>query len=527
MRTVEMPSAPVRPSSTICPFCGSGCSLLLAGGTSFPRRLHPVSEGALCLRGWSAGELLRSPRRITTAYRRDRGGPLAPANAEAVLAEAVDRLRGILERHGGESIGILGSARITVEEAVTLTRLARALGTPHLDTLQRVGYIHFPPVPLDAIENAAHITVLGANLTVRQPQVGRRVLRAVDRGARVRFVHSRRVQLTAVAAEHQVVLPGHEVESLASLEPDELVLVSSELALSGQGTEVARALAGRRVMFLTDYANQRGVVEAGLHPVAGGYSAWEMLEAAASGRLAALLVFGDDPFEFFPALGARAIAGTELTLVVDAVKTLTAGAADLVLPGALLAEKSGTVVNTEGRAQEFTPASAPLSSWSEGAVATRLMRALGGEAPHEPRAPYPPGPEGPPADRPSAEYPFLASLDTTLFWNTHALLRATVSAWREARSVFADFPPGCVTLNPDDARRLGFQYASSVRVTSPDGSTVLPVRLHPRMLPGTVWIAMRCWESCGSRIGALEFDPALRIPVFRPRAVRLERPVAR
>lgn len=527
MRTVEAPSAPVRPSSTICPFCGSGCSLLLAGGTSWPRRNHPVSEGALCLRGWSAGELLRSPRRVTCAYRRDRGGSLARADGEAVLAEAVDRLRGIRERDGGGSIGILGSARITVEEAVLLGRLARALGTPHLDTLQRIGYQHFPAVPLDAIENADRITVLAANLTVRQPQVGRRLLRAVDRGARVRFVHSRRVQLTSVAAGHQVVLPGHEVESLEALAPDELVLVSSELALSGQGTEVVRALAGRRVMFLTDYANQRGVVEAGLHPSGEGFSAWEMLQAAAAGRLAALLVFGDDPFEFFPALGAAAFARTELTLVVDAVKTLTAGAADLVLPGALLAEKTGTVVNTEGRAQEFTPAATPLTSWSEGAVATRLMRALGGEPAHEPRPMFEPGPEGPPADRPDGEYPFLASLDTTLFWNTHALLRATVTAWREARSVFADFPPGCVTLNPDDARRLGFQYASSVRVTSRDGATVLPVRLHPRMLPGTVWIAMRCWESCGGRIGALEFDPALRIPVFRPRAVRLERPAPR
>lgn len=527
MTAVGLPPASVRPAATVCPFCGSGCSLLLAGGTAFPRRRHAVSDGALCLRGWSAGELLRSPRRVSSAYRRDRGGPLVRADGEAVLAEAVDRLRGIRERRGGASIGILGSARITVEEAGILVRLAQALGTPHLDTLQRIGYQHFPAVPLEAIENARRITVLGANLTVRQPQVGRRVLRAVDRGARVRFVHSRRVQLTSVAAEHEVVLPGHEAEALTSLDPGELVLVSSELALSGQGTEVVRALEGRRAMFLTDYANQRGVVEAGLHPVDGGLSAWEMLEAAAAGRLAALLVFGDDPFEFFPQLGALAFAGVELSLVVDAVKSLTAGAADLVLPGALLAEKSGTVVNTEGRAQEFTPASAPLSSWSEGAVASRLIRALGADGPAAPRATFTPGPEGPPADRPGAEYPFLAALDTTLFWNTHALLRATVTAWREARSVFADFPPGCVTLNPDDARRLGFQYASSVKVTSPQGSTTLPVRLHPRMLPGTVWIAMRCWESCGSRIGALEFDPALRIPVFRPRAVRLERPAPR
>ena len=34
--------------------------MLLAGRTSHPRLHHPVSQGALCVRGWSAGELMRS-----------------------------------------------------------------------------------------------------------------------------------------------------------------------------------------------------------------------------------------------------------------------------------------------------------------------------------------------------------------------------------------------------------------------------------------------------------------------------------
>jgi hypothetical protein len=46
------------------------------------------------------------------------------------------------------------------------------------------------------------------------------------------------------------------------------------------------------------------------------------------------------------------------------------------------------------------------------------------------------------------------------------------------------------------------------------------------MLPGTVWISMPGWERCGTRLGALCFDPGLRIPVFRPRAVRVRRPSA-
>jgi predicted molibdopterin-dependent oxidoreductase YjgC len=435
-------------------------------------------------------------------------------------------LRAIRDHHGGESIGILGSARITVEEAVMLRRLAQALGTPHLDTLQRMGYVSLPPVPLEAIENASRVTVLAANLTVRHPQAGRRLLRALDRGARLRFVHSRRAQLASLAAEHVVALPGHELEALEDIAKDELILVSSEIALSGQGGEAARRLAGRRALFLTDYVNQRGVVEAGLRPSPYGLSAWEMLQAAADGTIKALLVFADDPFEFFPALSARAFARAELVVVVDAVKTRAAARAHVALPGALLAEKHGVVVNTEGRAQEVVPAFLPAAGWTEGAVAAALLRRFDGDAPLPELAPAPARAQGLAADTPSADYPFLAALDTTLFWNSHALVAATVTAWREARNLFADFPPGCVTLNPQDARSLGVSYASAVAVESRDGSVTLPARLHPRMLPGTVWISMPGWERCGTRLGALCFDPGLRIPVFRPRAVRVRRPSA-
>ncbi len=355
----------------------------------------------------------------------------------------------------------------------------------------------------------------------------RRLLRALDRGAQLRFVHSRRAQLASLVAEHVVAPPGRELEWLGPLDPDELVLLSSEVALSGRGADAARLLADRRALFLTDYVNQRGVVEAGIWPSPDGLSAWEMLHAAAEGSIRALLVFADDPFEFFPVLSGRAFARAELTVVVDALKTPTAAHADYALPGALLAEKHGTVVNTEGRAQELSAVAPPPAGWTEGAFAAELSRRLGGDEP----LPDPAGPEirgaGIAPDRPSEAYPFLAALDTTLFWNSHALVAATVTAWREARNLFADFPPGCVTLNGDDARRLGVHYASAVTVESPDGSVTLPARIHPRMLPGTVWIAMKCWERCGTRLGALTFDPSLRIPVFRPRAVRIRRPPAR
>lgn len=524
--TVATQTSLGRSATTVCPFCGTGCGLLISGASSHPRAHHPVSQGALCLRGWSAGELVASPLRVASAYARRRGESLTAARVEDVLAAVADRLRSIRDRHGPASIGILGSARITVEETVLLRRLAAALGTPHLDSFQRAGYLSFPAMDLESVESAKRLTVLGANLAMRQPQVGRRLLRAFDRGAHVRFVHSRRAQLTSLAAEHVVSLPGHELESLGSIEKDEIVLVSSEISLSGQGAAAARRLAGHRTMFLTDYVNQRGAVEAGLQPRPDGLSAWEMLQAAAQGEIKALLVFADDPREFFPTLGAQAFAGTELTVVIDAVKTPSGGHADVVLPGALLSEKHGTVVNTEGRAQEITPVSRPLAGWSEGAIATWLIERFDPDASAGAPSAEPPRGDGLAADSPSAAYPFLAALDTTLFWNSHALVGSTVTMWREMRSLFADFPPGCVTMNPEDARELGVQYAAAVTLTGPDGAVTLPARLHPRMLRGTVWIAMPCWERCGSKLGALDFDPALRIPVFRPRAVRVSKPGA-
>jgi predicted molibdopterin-dependent oxidoreductase YjgC len=520
-------TASATSATTVCPFCGSGCSMLLTDSAAFPRLHHPVSQGALCLRGWSTGELMDSPLRVTRAHVRERGGALRPADAEATLGEVAARLSALRATHGGASIGILGSARMTVEEVGMLRRLAAALGTPHLDSLQRIGYMHFPALSFEEVESARHLTVLGANLTVRQPQAGRRVLRALDRGAQVRFVHSRRVQLASLAARHDVALPGHELEKLGALAPGEVVLLSSELALCGQGAAAARRLRGARTLFMTDIVNQRGAVEAGLHPSPDGYSAWEMLEAAAAGTLKALLVFADDPFEFFPALSGRAFARAELTVVVDAVKSRTARHADVVLPGALLAEKHGTVVNAEGRVQELSPVRPPLAGWTEGGIANWLARRFDEHAEPGPLPKLEPGTGDLAPERPDDEHPFLCALDTTLFWNSHALVASTMTAWREARSLFADFPPGCVTLNPDDARALGVQYASSVMLTSRDGTVTLPARLHPRMLAGTAWIAMPCWERCGTKLGALAYDPALRIPVFRPRAVRISRPEVR
>jgi predicted molibdopterin-dependent oxidoreductase YjgC len=512
---------------TACPFCGSGCTLTLADAEAFPVLGDPVTRGALCLRGWSAGELLDSPLRVLSARMRIRGSPLAAAPVETVLLHASSRIAAIRAKYGPASVGILTSARLTLEELHRLADLAHVIGTPHLDALQRLGSAPGggPSLGLEAIERAARILVVGTDLSVRHPQAHRRVLEALGRGVPVRFVGANGGPLATFATEWIRCVPGGEVEAAAqAARPDDLVLWSSELALHGQAGPAQRRLGGPRSWRLPDFVNQLGLHEAGIHPRAGGLAAYEMLQRAAAGEVKALLVFADDPFEFFPALAARAFAGAEFVLVVDAVATRAAEAADMVLPGSLLAEKVGTLLAADGSRRTLAAARAPAARLSEGEVAHRLALSLGGGLVSAPRVPEQSlGPDGPAPDAPTADYPLIAALDGASLWGAHPLVGATVTARREAWGPRTDFPGGWVSINPADAKALGVRHGWTVRVEADIGALTLAVRVDPHAAPGTALIPMHCWERAGTALGALEVDPCLRIPIFRPRAVRIGR----
>ena len=55
---------------TICPYCGTGCGLVLKvengrAAASYPDRENPVSKGSLCVKGWVAHEFVHHPERLT------------------------------------------------------------------------------------------------------------------------------------------------------------------------------------------------------------------------------------------------------------------------------------------------------------------------------------------------------------------------------------------------------------------------------------------------------------------------------
>ncbi len=219
---------------TTCPYCGVGCEMNV--GTRDGRIVSvkpvldaPVSKGHLCVKGRYAFEFVTAEDRVTQPMIRD-GDTWRTTSWDAAYRFIVERLRGLIERCGPDSIGVLASARATNEENYLTQKLARtALGTNNVDCCARV--CHTPSgVALkralgaglatnsfDDIEAARTILVWGANATEDHPIVGARIKQAVRRGANLIVVDPRRIELAEWASIHVALGPGTNVPLLNAM----------------------------------------------------------------------------------------------------------------------------------------------------------------------------------------------------------------------------------------------------------------------------------------------------------------------
>ena len=114
----------------VCPFCGCGCNFYLEGKEEraigvIPSREHPVSQGALCAKGWTAYEFVNHPRRMKSPMIRDHG-----IAREATWDEALDlvskNLTRLKEEYGSNALAFLSSAKVSNEENYIFMKMARA-----------------------------------------------------------------------------------------------------------------------------------------------------------------------------------------------------------------------------------------------------------------------------------------------------------------------------------------------------------------------------------------------------------------
>ncbi len=216
---------PENEVSTVCPYCGTGCRILLGtrGNTVVSARGDhdaPVSRGRLCVKGrFGSFEFVSSPDRLKTPLIRTADG-----FREATWDEALDLVARELKKYRGDAFGGLASAKVTNEDNYVFQKFVRAaMGTNNVDHCARL--CHSSTVaglalsfgsgamtnPSDDLLDAEVILVTGSNTTENHPIIGLKIREAVERGAKLVLFDPRKIQLSEIATVWARQKPGTDV----------------------------------------------------------------------------------------------------------------------------------------------------------------------------------------------------------------------------------------------------------------------------------------------------------------------------
>ena len=203
---------------TTCIYCGCGCGLYLVSDGkkltgAYPSRNHPVSRGALCVKGWNSYEFSNDLNRLTSPLIK-KDGKFILASWDEALELVVKKFKHYKDTFGPDSLAFLSSAKTTNEENFLMMKLARAVfKTNNIDHCARL--CHASTIAglslafgsgamtnsINEFEDAEVIMVTGSDTTSQHPLIGSRIINAVkDKGAKLIVIDPRRIQLADMAA---------------------------------------------------------------------------------------------------------------------------------------------------------------------------------------------------------------------------------------------------------------------------------------------------------------------------------------
>jgi formate dehydrogenase major subunit len=140
---VPIVNEPVRYVPTTCPYCGSGCHLILKikGRTLMEvvtDNSKPPNYGMLCVKGRFAFDFIRHPDRLKKPLVR-KNGVLVEASWDDALTLVAKRLGELRDEHGPDSIAGFSCARASNEENFLMQKFMRAvIGTNNIDHCARL-----------------------------------------------------------------------------------------------------------------------------------------------------------------------------------------------------------------------------------------------------------------------------------------------------------------------------------------------------------------------------------------------------
>jgi NADH-quinone oxidoreductase subunit G len=373
---------------SVCPECSYGCNVNIDSRDfevkRFASRDNPlVDDMWLCDRGRYSATTWNEASRVRRAVIRHKSGDTREVQPAEAVASAATQIKRIVEEHGPSAVGFLASPQCTNEELFLVERIARKLiGTPHLDHQLDA----FPGLSADEhalgiaeIEDCKAVVVLGAEPERNAPVLTLRLHKARTKKG---------VDVRRVADDVDAAQLARELTGLA------LVGVVADEVDRGRAAEVAAALARSNTavkrLTVTRGVNGRGAKDLGVLPnllpgyrpaPGAGKSGREILQAAASGQIKALvMVGGGHHAEAAGELMLSAIRAAEVVLAVESRPGVVADNAGYVIPGHSYVEKAGSVTNMEGRVQRIRQALPPATATPlETQVLMMLATDLGAE----------------------------------------------------------------------------------------------------------------------------------------------------
>ena len=420
----------IEQAGSVCTLCPSQCNVSFTVRDERVKRViardNPdVDDGWLCDRGRYGFEMFDAEERVR--------GPRLRGGIEVDWANAIGKAAAALKHGGAASAAIVGDA--SNEEGYLVQRIMReALGSPHVDSrpsrgASREALVRLAQPQISAavrdVDDADAVLVLGTNPLHSSPILDLRIRKAIRRnGAKLAVATEAPTTLDGGAAATARYAPGRAAEFLSGLvgelrgeaesdvastlkDAESVVVVwGDRIAREGDGAvsallDLAAALDlagkdGSGLLEIPDFANSRGLREAGCLPDAGpglaipalniasmantGMNVEEIRAALESGELKTLLLFGVDPLRDFPDTKAweKALTAADHVICFSTFETATAAKASVVFPLETHAEKDGTVTHPDGRLQRVRPsASRPGDIRPNWGVLAELSLALG------------------------------------------------------------------------------------------------------------------------------------------------------
>ena len=352
--------------------------------------------------------------------------------------------------------------------------------------------------------------------------------------------------------------------------------------LRGQNNVQGASDAGLIPMFLPDYqtVTDQGVRNSftsvwnsGDFSAEKGLTVTEIMDAVHDNKIKGMYILGENPAMSDPDVehARDALAKLEHLVVQDIFITETANYADVILPAAAFAEKSGTVTNTNRQVQMARPAVVPpglakADWWIEVELAKRVglnwkykdpsevfnemainMRSLDNitwnRLENDSAVTYPslsetdpgqpivfgegfPRPEGrakftpasviAPDETPDVDYPMILTTGRQLeHWHTGSMTR-------RSKVLDAVEPEANCSLHPETLRKLGVVPGEFVKLTTKRGSISLMARSDRTVSEDMVFLPFAYVEAAANILTNPAIDPYGKIPEFKFSAVRVE-----